>query len=514
MGPHINIWNVTSDMIGSALEPVKRETDTRVSCTVDAFKHSETLCAIIMRYMEIGRSSRIDDEVVQDQRQRDDNDLQYERQDQPKEEEVERRRSKRARIEKSFGPDFVSFMVENEPTSYREALVGLLSGCKPLGYKWIFKKKMKADGTIDKYKARLVIKGFRQCEGLDFFDTYLPITRITSIRMVLAIVTLRKLEVHQMDMEMTFLNGDLENVLYMNQPEGFMAPGLESKVCRLVKSLYDSWKAPKQGHQFSPYHIYRSTPHHLAVAAAGRHRTTSRDLWLSLEKAYAPHSTSREYTLKTQLLIIEMHGDETPDAYLNRAQEYADALTAIGEPVKDKDLVMLAVSGLHEEYNGLKTTITSRQIPTTFSELHALLSDHDYMLGKTRAPAPSITSSFAANYAVGSPSMPEARQAQLSELTAQLSALGFQSSNGQPSPVSTTSIPIPTPPPPPPPITRQRLENLRQNPKQRVPYNPSANHATVLPTTIIEPTSFTVANNSPEWRQAMKEEYDALMKNG
>ncbi|GJY82241.1 nucleotide-binding alpha-beta plait domain-containing protein [Tanacetum coccineum] len=154
--------------------------------------------------------------------------------------------------------------------------------------------------------------------------------------------------------------------------------------------------------------------------------TTSRDLWLSLEKAYAPHSTSREYTLKTQLLRIEMHCDETTDAYLNRAQEYADALAAIGEPVKDKDLVMLVVSGLHEEYNCLKTTITARQSPTAFSELHILLSDHDYMLGKTHAPAPSITSSFAANYAVGSPSMPEARQAQLSELTAQLSALGFQ----------------------------------------------------------------------------------------
>ncbi|GJW83137.1 hypothetical protein Tco_0156282 [Tanacetum coccineum] len=70
---------------------------------------------------EIERSSRIDDEVVQDQRQRDDINLQYKRQDQPKEEEVEPRRSKRARIEKSFRPDFVSFMVENEPTSYREA---------------------------------------------------------------------------------------------------------------------------------------------------------------------------------------------------------------------------------------------------------------------------------------------------------------------------------------------------------------------------------------------------------
>ncbi|GJV24419.1 putative RNA-directed DNA polymerase [Tanacetum coccineum] len=74
----------------------------------------------------------------------------------------------------------------------------------------------------------------------------------------------------------------------------------------------------------------------------------------------------------------------------------------------------------------------------------------------------------------------------------------------------TTSIP----PPPPPLITRQRPANHRQNPKQRVPYNPSVNHATILPTTIIEPTSFTVVNNSSEWRQAMKEEYDALMKNG
>ncbi|GJU46726.1 nucleotide-binding alpha-beta plait domain-containing protein [Tanacetum coccineum] len=106
-------------------------------------------------------------------------------------------------------------------------------------------------------------------------------------------------------------------------------------------------------------------------------------------------------------------------------KKYADALATIGEPVKDKDLVMLAISGLHEEYNGLKTTITVRQSPTAFSELHALLSDHDYMLGKTRTPAPSITSSFAANYAVGSPSMPEARQAQILELATQLSALGF-----------------------------------------------------------------------------------------
>ncbi|GJZ77818.1 retrovirus-related pol polyprotein from transposon TNT 1-94 [Tanacetum coccineum] len=160
---------------------------------------------------ETESSARLDDEVVQDKRQRDDNDLQDERQDQTEEEEVEPRRSKKARNEKLFGPDFVSFMVENEPKSYREA------------------KKMKADGTIDKYKARLVIKGYRQREGLDYFDTYSPVTRITSIRMILAIAALRNLEIHQMDVKMTFLNGDLEEEIYMNQPEGFIAPGQEVK---------------------------------------------------------------------------------------------------------------------------------------------------------------------------------------------------------------------------------------------------------------------------------------------
>nr|GEU41029.1 retrovirus-related Pol polyprotein from transposon TNT 1-94 [Tanacetum cinerariifolium] len=72
--------------------------------------------------------------------------------------------------------------------------------------------------------------------------------------MVLAIAALRKLKVHQMDVNPTFLNGDLEKEIYMNQPEGFIAPGLESKVCRLVRSLYGLRKAAKQGHQISPYH--------------------------------------------------------------------------------------------------------------------------------------------------------------------------------------------------------------------------------------------------------------------
>ena len=84
---------------------------------------------------------------------------------------------------------------------------------------------MKADGSIDKYKARLVIKGYRQREGLDYFDMYSPVTRITSIRIVIAIAALRNLEIHQMDVKTAFLNRDLNEEIYMEQPEGFSASG-------------------------------------------------------------------------------------------------------------------------------------------------------------------------------------------------------------------------------------------------------------------------------------------------
>ena len=83
-----------------------------------------------------------------------------------------------------------------------------------------------------------MIKGYRKTDGLDYFDTYSPVTRINSIRMVLAIAALRDLEVRQMDVKTTFLNGDLNKEIYMEQPEGFSAPGQERKVRRLVKSLY------------------------------------------------------------------------------------------------------------------------------------------------------------------------------------------------------------------------------------------------------------------------------------
>ena len=77
---------------------------------------------------------------------------------------------------------------------------------------------MNVDGSIEKYKARLVVKGFRQKEGLDYFATYSPVTRITSIRKLIAIASLYNLEIHQMDVKTAFLNGELNEEIYMEQP--------------------------------------------------------------------------------------------------------------------------------------------------------------------------------------------------------------------------------------------------------------------------------------------------------
>ena len=92
-------------------------------------------------------------------------------------------------------------------------------------------------------------KRYKQIEGLDFFDTYSPVMRINSIRMVLAITALKNLEVHQLDVKTTFLNGELDEEIYMEQLEGITAPRKERKVYKLVKSLYKIKKTPKQWHE-------------------------------------------------------------------------------------------------------------------------------------------------------------------------------------------------------------------------------------------------------------------------
>jgi hypothetical protein len=89
----------------------------------------------------------------------------------------------------------------------------------------VFKKKLRPDGTIKKYKARLVAKGYNQKEGEDFFDTYSPIARLTTIWVLLSLATSNGLLIHKMDVKIAFLNGELEEEIYMDQPDGFAVKG-------------------------------------------------------------------------------------------------------------------------------------------------------------------------------------------------------------------------------------------------------------------------------------------------
>ncbi|GJW55127.1 zinc finger, CCHC-type containing protein [Tanacetum coccineum] len=109
-------------------------------------------------------------------------------------------------------------------------LADLPSGYKPLGCNWIFNKTLKVDGTIKKFKARLVIQGFRQKSEIDYFDTYAPVARISTIRLLIVIASIHNLIIHQMDVKTAFLNGELDEEVYMNQPQGFIMLSNENKV--------------------------------------------------------------------------------------------------------------------------------------------------------------------------------------------------------------------------------------------------------------------------------------------
>ncbi|KAK8618171.1 hypothetical protein V6N13_116039 [Hibiscus sabdariffa] len=97
-------------------------------------------------------------------------------------------------------------------------------GVKPIGCKWVFKKKIDMDGNVQTYKGRLVAKGFRQIHGVDYDETFSPIAMFKSIRILLATAAFHDYEIWQMDVKTAFLNGKLEEDVYMTQPDGFVTP--------------------------------------------------------------------------------------------------------------------------------------------------------------------------------------------------------------------------------------------------------------------------------------------------
>ena len=113
-----------------------------------------------------------------------------------------------------------------------------------LGTKWVFRKKLDENGEITRNKARLLCKGYAQKEGLDYGETFAPVARMERVRTLLAYVTYKGFKFYQMDVKSTFLNGILEEEVYIEQLEGFFDENNKDKVHKLHKALYGLKQVP------------------------------------------------------------------------------------------------------------------------------------------------------------------------------------------------------------------------------------------------------------------------------
>lgn len=124
-------------------------------------------------------------------------------------------------------------------------LDSLPSGNQVIGVKWVYKVKKNSKGEVERYKARLVVKGYKQKHGIDYEEVFAPVARLETIRLLLSLAAQNQWKIHQMDVKSAFLNGYLEEEVYIEQPPGFVIEGYEDKVLRLKKALYGLKQAPR-----------------------------------------------------------------------------------------------------------------------------------------------------------------------------------------------------------------------------------------------------------------------------
>eukprot|EP00253_Pinus_taeda_P015258 PITA_15258 len=136
-------------------------------------------------------------------------------------------------------------LVENMTGKKIKEVVPRLEDRLVVGSRWIYKIKYAANGSIKKYMARFVAKGYAQKEGIDYEETFAPVTRYTSIRSVISLPAQMGWEIHQMDVKTKFLNRVIQEEVYIEQPKGFETHEKRTHVCRLKKALYGLKQAPR-----------------------------------------------------------------------------------------------------------------------------------------------------------------------------------------------------------------------------------------------------------------------------
>ena len=124
-------------------------------------------------------------------------------------------------------------------------LAKLPSDVKPINCKWVFKRKIAGDGSLSTYKARLVAQGYTQKLGINYDETFAPVVRFESVRSILSLAVNNNFKLHQMDVSCAFLNGELNEEIYLSQPPNFVVKGKENYYLKLNKSLYGLKQSPR-----------------------------------------------------------------------------------------------------------------------------------------------------------------------------------------------------------------------------------------------------------------------------